>query len=254
MHVSFVTCSYDTAFAAVNEQLNCKLNEIRGVLTDFSLIVVNDAPDRAAFAREIELVDAPEVQLVELKEPSKGTWGAKGGALRQGLTLALESTTDYLVYINLNLKVHAGQFKAGIETMEAQGYDVVAGSRDPNDGGAREGAGYIGKLKSAAFARFARTMLPPLRRFHDPNGPMKIFSPAAACTIVNSAQSDGAFFDCEWLMILEDGGFKTGVFPVVWQQQTGSRPPWRLVGHSMAGVILTRHRWKQGLYRIVPPG
>ncbi len=247
--VAFVACSYDTAFEPVETQVRTKLDEISGALDDFTFVIVNDAHDQPRFARAVLSVDDPRVRLISLGEPAIGRWGMKGRALRIGLDAALQSTPDYVAYLNLNLKVHAGQVAAGLEAMERHGWDAAFGSRDRADGGKRLGAGAVGALKSALFSGFARAALPPVRPYRDANGPLKIFRPAAARAIADAAISDGAFFDCEWLTLLRESTYAVGVFPIEWTQRAGSKPPWHLVGHSVVGVLRTRRRLKRGLYR-----
>ena len=249
MHLCLVACSYDTGFEPVAAQLQQKLDELRAIADHFTLILVNDAPDPKKFEDAVRSVDAPEVILHHLDLSSKGKWGMKGLALRAGMTLALEKSPDLLAYINLNLKVDARQLKQGIEGMQSNHWDAAFGSRAQTDAGQRLGAGRMGALKSTVFGAYARAMLPPLDDFRDPNGPAKIFTPPAAGLIVQRAQSEGAFFDCEWLTILAENGLSTGIFPIIWHQRPGSQPPWSLVCQSVLEVWQTRKRWKQGLYR-----
>ena len=249
MHLCLVTCSYDTDFEPVSKQLTTKLAQIRQEFEQFTLIVMNDASEHAAFAQAIREVNAPEVILYNVETKQKGKWGMKGFAVREGLRIGLELNADVYAYVNLNLKVDAKFIASGMESMKKNGWEAAFGSRDPEDGGERIGAGSLGELKSSAFGKLARSLLPCLPKTRDTNGPLKLFSRNAAQLIVSRSQVNGAFFDCEWLIITSENHIKHGFFPIIWKQRAGSRPPWRLVRSATSELLETRHRWKAGLYR-----
>ena len=249
MHVCLVTCSYDTDFEPVRQQVETKLNELRAVLEHFTLVIVNDAFKPENFAQIVQDIDAPEIILHELETLSETKWGQKGLAIREGMRFALTLEPDYLAYINLNLKVDAKLIADGLNLIQNQELDGIIGSRHHQEGGQRIGAGRLGTLKSAIFSRYARRLLPPLEKIQDTNGPMKIFSPHAMACIVQLSKCNGAFFDCEWLLILQENKLSIGLFPIKWVQRPGSRPPWSLVRESLKEVLKMRNRWRQGLYR-----
>ena len=248
MHLCLVTCSYDTDFEPIAEQLATKLEQIRREFNNFTLIIMNDALDQSAFAEAIRSVGAPEVVLYNVETPNRSKWGHKGLALREGLRLGLTLNADIYGYLNLNLKVDAKFLRLGVETMNRCGWTAAFGSRASCDGGIRQGAGKLGELKSLAFVKLAHKLLPKIRDAQDTNGPMKLFRPETAKMIVDLAQGTGAFFDCEWLLILAVNHENTGFFPIVWKQRAGSRPPWFLVQQSVRELAETRERWLLGLY------
>lgn len=249
MHICLVACSYDTDFEPVTVQIERKLSELRGVLDHFTLVIVNDALDREVFAQVVQDIGAPEIILHELETLSETKWGQKGLALREGMRFAMTLEPDYLAYINLNLKVDGKFILKGLELIETQKLDGIIGTRHQREGGQRIGAGQLGELKSAIFAHYARNLLPPINGFLDTNGPMKIFSAHAMSYIVSLSKSDGAFFDCEWLLILKENDLSIGIFPLIWIQRHGSRPPWKLVKGSLIEILKIRKRWRRGLYR-----
>ena len=249
MHLCLVTCAYDTDFEPIAEQLSSKVLQIRKDFEDFTLLVMNDAADQQGFAEAIRQIDAPEVILHTVDTSQKCKWGRKGLALREGLRIGLRFNADYYAYINLNLKVDAKFIQSGIEAMQKYKWEAALGSRDPKDGGQRLGAGALGQLKSLVFGQIARKLLPTLGDLHDTNAPIKIFCPRSAQLIVKLAHSEGAFFDCEWILILLENKIRTGTFPIVWTQRPGSRPPWRLVKQSVEELRRIQIRWKKGLYQ-----
>lgn len=249
MHLCLVTCAYDTDFEPITEQLSSKLLQIRKDFEHFTLLVMNDAADQHRFAEAIREIDAPEVILHNVDISQKCKWGRKGLALREGLRIGLRLDADYYAYINLNLKVDARFIQSGIEAMRKNEWEAALGSRDPKDGGQRRGAGALGQLKSLVFGQCAHKLLPTLGALNDTNAPVKIFSPRSAQLIVNLAQSESAFFDCEWILILIENNIRTGTFPIVWTQRAGSRPPWRLVKQSVEELHQIQIRWRRGLYQ-----
>jgi len=210
---------------------------------------MNDAADQQSFAEAIREIDAPEVSLHNVDITQKSKWGRKGLALREGLRIGLRLNADYYAYINLNLKVDAKFIQTGIEAMQNNKWETAFGSRDVRDGGQRLGVGEFGQLKSFVFGHLARKRLPILGDFHDTNAPLKIFSIHSAQLIVDLAQSEGPFFDCEWILILLENKIKTGTFPIVWIQRSGSRPPWELVKQSLEELRRIQLRWRKGLYK-----
>lgn len=258
--MAFVTCSYDTDFEPVAEQVRRKVEELLLVFPEggpvrFSLVVVNDAPlERAsAFAEGVRagfarcprfLVEEGRLALLPLSGGEPGPFGLKGRALRQGIARALDGGADVVVYVNLNLKAHAAQAATGLRALLDESLDAATGSRARIDGGAQLGAGPLGVAKSRVYSRLLREALPPLARFHDATGPMKVLTREAARAIVDTARIDGAGFDGEWLAVLWAQGFRLGRFPLVWAQRRGSRPPWTLVG----GMLLDLARLRRALY------
>lgn len=256
LEVAFVTCSYDTSFEPVSEQVRRKVEELLLVFPEggpvkLSLLVVNDAPrvESDAFARAVlegfsrcppRLADEGRLRLVPLSTTGQGPFGRKGRALREGMRLALERGADVVVYVNLNLKAHAAQAATGLRTLLDECLDAAVGSRARKDGGAQLGAGALGALKSRAYNRLTRAALPPLEGFLDTTGPMKVLRRRAAAVVVDRARIDGAGFDGEWLCVLWAHGLRAGRFPLRWVQRRGSRPPWALVGRMVLELARLR--------------
>lgn len=262
LELALVTCSYDTAFEPVAAQVEGKVEELLSVFPlmgplRFSLLVVNDAQPRRreAFARGVEegfrrcpraLQDEGRLLLRPLLTGTPGRFGLKGLALREGMLRALSRSPDVVGYVNLNRKVHAAQVATGLRALLDDGLDAAIGSRAAIDGGAQEGAGALGRLKSRVYNRLARSALPPLMGFLDTNAPMKLFRREAAKAVATCARLDGVSFDCEWLMILHEHGFRMGRFPVRWVQRRGSRPPWPVVASMVGDLARLRRAWHAG--------
>ena len=202
-------------------------------------------------------MDAAYTQFEELNRRSApvsgdGDEARRPGVSKEGPALGIERIlrerpqVDAVVYLNLNLKVHAALAAPGIAAVLAGRCAVAVGSRAEEDGGLVIGAGGLGRLKSRAYSRLARTLLPPLCGFIDTNAPVKIFNAQAARALVATAQIDEVTLDCEWLMIMHVQGFEMGRFPIAWVQREGSRPPWHLIPLSIRDLFRIRRRWKRG--------
>ena len=126
--------------------------------------------------------------------------------------------------------------------MLADRADAAAGSRAAADGGARIGAGPLGRAKSLAWGALVRRALPSLRGLRDPNAPLKVLSPAAARTLLASARTAGVALHVEWLALLLAAGMRLETFPVVWRQRAGSRVPWELAPESLSELARIRGR------------
>jgi len=249
LRVAFVTCSYDTAFEPLADQVRERLEGLQaafGGRIEWSLWIVDDLPPEAgfgaavegAFAASPELRRAGRLHGLALRERPAQAEGLKGLALLHGFASALESgPLDALVYLNLNLKVAPCFAALGLAELERPGIEFAIGSRERADGGRRLGAGWNGLLKSRAYRSLARALLPDLRVYADTNGPLKVFSARAAEVLVRHAQTPGVTLDCEWLVLLRRYGLRGRVFPIVWRQRRGSRPPWHLAPQSALELV-----------------
>lgn len=243
-HLTVCTSTYDTAHESVADQVAGKWAELRaafppGGLVRPALLIASDGG--AAFEREAQRGD-PATRVVAV--PAGGlAVTTKGRALRTALSVGLGDAPDALVYVNLNLKVDARNLAPALVPFAAGDADVVCGSRAPEDGGAALGNGPLGAAKSRVWSNLARTVLPQLAAFHDPNAPLKLMSPAAARIIVDEGRVDGLGFDAEWLCLWLAHGLRIARVPIVWTQRAGSRPPWELVPEMLVSLALTRLRF-----------
>jgi hypothetical protein len=260
LSVAFVATSYDTGFEPVAQQTEGKLEELAGIfpLTDgvrWTLTVVNDAPT----ARAAEFDDgvrsaqdrsalADHLRLERLPAAHDSAWGMKGRALRHGFEVLLDERPDVLVYLNLNLKVHAAQAASGLRRLVQDQLGAAIGSRAFADRGRSLGAGWLGRTKSQAWVEMVHGALPELLDFGDVSGPMKLLRREAAQVLVDEATVDGAGFDCEWLALLRSHGFELGRFPLLWVQREGSRPPFELVSEMVRELRnIRRAPWRRGV-------
>jgi len=259
-NVAFIACSYDTQFESIEMQLHEKVRQLADAYglegpVCWSLWLVDDLPDTAGFCRNIQNAfnSDPDLRILGSRlhllkmcscKPCPG--GLKGQALLDGMAAALRAQPDLdaVIYINLNLKVHAVFSAPGLLQMLRGTCDAAIGSRASMDGGLAVGAGWAGRLKSRGFNILVRKMLPQLAAYHDTNAPMKIFSPAAAWHLIRNARIPSVTMDCEWLLLLHNSSFSISCFPIVWEQRPGSRPPWHLSIKCLTEVYHVRKRYR----------
>jgi len=257
-HVAFVACSYDAFFEPLELQIGTKLEQLSKDFglegpVHWSLWVVDDLPPAAGFteAAQKAFAAAPENVLAANRlhvlrmnscQPRHG--GLKGQALLDGMHAAMKAIDKLsaIVYINLNLKVDALYAAPGLVQVLTGKSDAAIGSRSEKDGGLAIGRGLAGTVKSRAFNLLSRMLLPPLRGYYDTNAPVKIFSPPAARLLVEHARIPTVTMDCEWLLLLHRADMKVSLFPIVWAQRSGSRPPWHLSRSCLADVLAIRRR------------
>jgi len=260
VRIAFVACSYDTAFEPVSEQIEAKIRQLeeaygRDEAVEWSLWIVDDLPPATGFSESVKVgfhwADshwkiAERLHCLPMKSAPPRAGGLKGRALLDGMKAALKAGVDIVVYLNLNLKVHARLTAVGLEMIALNQADIAVGSRAHRDGGQVVGAGVLGRTKSRVFSRIARTALPPLASYVDTNAPIKAFSAQAAAHLIRHARLDDVTLDCEWLLLGHTAGFRMGRFPIAWVQRTGSRPPWHLIGLTLRDLWRLRRRWKAG--------
>lgn len=260
--VAVVACSYDTGFEPVADQVLGKIEQLTEAFgvdgpVSWSLWIVDDLPPEAAFtdaaragfaAAPAALLDQGRLHCVPMSTRPRQPGGLKGRALLDGMQAALdaEPALDAVVYVNLNLKVSAQHIATGLRVLLDGACDAAMGTRAPAHGGAVIGAGALGRFKSKVYSRLARALLPPLASHLDTNAPMKIFGRAAAEHLLARAEIDQVTMDCEWLMIMYEGGFRVAQWPVAWTQREGSRPPWGMIGLGVADLWRIRRRWRRG--------
>lgn len=259
LHV--VTCLYDTAHHDLEALTRGRLSEAEEVAAalpgwSVSFTIVDDAPaaDGRCVANVVaELLaarTAPVVRLGSLTLPERGPADQKGRALRHGLADRLErgGASDLFAYVNFNRKVHLRQLISVLEPILRSGHAASFATRAPEEGGAVHGAGAAGRLKSRVYNALVRLRLPPLRGWRDTNAPMKVFTAPALRHLLAVARVDDVSFDSEWLLALCAGGFSVGRAPVIWRQESGSRPPWGAVPRVLRSLGAQRRRWLRGAY------
>jgi hypothetical protein len=261
--VAFISCSYDTSFEPVEDQITEKVDQLIETFgldekIHWSLWVVDDLPEEEGFGRAVQhgfsalserLGSDSRLKLLKLKTAKPVAGGLKGRALLDGMEAALKNDPGLsaVVYINLNLKVDAGLSTLGLKQVLCDGFDAAIGTRSPEKGGLVIGRGIAGNLKSRVFNLLVRMLLPPIKTYYDTNAPMKVYNPAAAGLLVRSAVLPTVSMDCEWLMLLHLNGYQAACFPIAWVQRFGSRPPWYMILSCFRDVLKLRKRWKQGL-------
>ncbi len=107
-------------------------------------------------------------------------------------------------------------------------------------------------MKSRAYNRIARLLLPTLSLYRDTNAPLKLARAAAIRHLLAVARVDDVCFDTEWLIAFHEAPFRVSVRPVVWAQESGSRPPWRAALGAMVSLWQQRRRWRHGDYQARP--
>jgi hypothetical protein len=257
-----ITCSYDTAFEPIAEQVRAKLAELRSVFPDdgpvrLRLVVVDDtgAPGfaeatQAAFSEAVPwLRDSDRLSCVRLPLDDAAPWGRRSLAVRAALDEALSREPDAVLQINLNLKVHAAQAATGLRALLDSGAEAAIGSRAFADGGRQAGAGLVGRAKSVAYNRLVHAALPPLSAFGDIGSPMKVISARAARVIARRSRIDSVGFEAEWLAILDANDLPAVRFGILWQQRAGSRPPLEKSGRMLADLAQVRRAWRRGQLR-----
>ncbi|MEL6548065.1 MAG: hypothetical protein AAFQ82_25795 [Myxococcota bacterium] len=250
--LTFVTCGYDTTFADLEQQVYRKLAQIQATYHDalpWRLLIVDDLPHRhrlsdAAQRAARRLGVADRLLLEDANAPRLEDGRHKGASLIQGFQSALGDRPETtIVYVNLNLKVHAGFSAPGVLRVWNEGHDAAIGTRAREEGGYVRGAGRLGRAKSAGFNSLVASVLPAIGRYRDTNAPMKVFSPRAAALLASEAVNSHITMDVEWLLLLHREGMDPVRYPVVWTQRPGSRPPWNRVPASAFDVLKMRSRF-----------
>ncbi len=257
--VAFVTSSYDTDFEPLAEQIHTKVTQLDGIYgqqgpVEWSLWLVDDLPSHANFTRRannaIKSLDPAyqsRVHCVRLRSLPPGPNGRKGRALLDGMEAAWRNLPHLraVVYVNLNLKVHAALSASALRRILVGNYDAAIGSRHPNDGGQAVGNGTLGLIKSRIFCKLVHICIPPLQPYGDTNAPMKAFSIQTAKLLWQNAHIPNVTMDVEWLAMLHHHRRRLAIVPVVWTQRPGSNPPWHLILPSIVDVVRIRHLWYQ---------
>ncbi len=258
--LAYVTCSYDTGFTPLQGQILGKISQLRDVWGDdspvrWSLWIVDDKIREEGWREQVEdifamapcadLLAQGRLHCVPLRRTLPDGQDRKGQAILEGMEAASrqENPPQAFVYINLNLKVHAGLSVPGVVRVLDGDVDVAVGSRAEVDGGLVLGAGALGRSKSIAFNKLVVALLPELADYEDTNAPMKVFTPEAARFLCGEATMVGVTLDIEWLTMLHRRGFRLRRFPVVWRQRAGSKPPWHLIPASVAAIVKVKNRW-----------
>ncbi|MEO1483815.1 MAG: hypothetical protein AAFU77_17030 [Myxococcota bacterium] len=246
--LAFVTCGYDTAFTSLERQVYRRLAQLHSTYhdLDWQLLIVDDMPfhygltlaahraaDRLGLREKLRILDYEGARFEDGRE--------KGAALMQGMReLQRTGDVDALVYLNLNLKVHAALSATGVRRVVCEGHGAAIGTRSPEEDGWTRGAGTLGRSKSRVFNALVAGMLPEIGRYRDTNAPLKVFGPRAIEVLCEGSRSSHITMDCEWLLLLHREGLDPVRFPIVWTQAPGSHPPWHRVPASALDVFRLR--------------
>ena len=257
--VAIVTCSYDTAFESIADQVDAKIQGLKQTLpsTEWSFWVTDDRPESEGFSAQVSVGFqrhqdiAHRLHVHRLHRSDVIDDDQKGRALLEamGRALAADPALDALVYVNLNLKVPVIFIASGLRRVLNQTCGVAVGTRAPADGGVVIGAGPAGRAKSILYSRIARMALPLPSGLHDPNAPLKVFSAEAAQFLLARALIPRVTMDCEWVLIAHLSRWRITQFPIGWVQRPGSRPPWRVILSSLRDIALVRQYWRAGRYQ-----
>jgi dolichyl-phosphate beta-glucosyltransferase len=186
---------------------------LRARFQRFEILVVNDgSTDRTGEVVDAFAKQAPEVELVQLRENS-----GKGCAVRTGM-LAAEG--DYVLFSDADLSTPIEEVEKALALM-AKGYDVVIASRALPESDVQVHQNFLRETMGKTFNRVVRlfSRLP----FPDTQCGFKCFTREAAQDVFSRALINGFAFDVEALVLARKLGYRMADFPVRWINSPDSR-------------------------------
>ena len=179
---------------------------------DWSVLVADNGStdDTPAVAARLS-ADMDRVGYLRLEQQGRGR------ALRHTW---LESDSDILTYMDVDLSTDLDSIPVIVEAIDAGGYDIAIGSR------LAKGATVIGRpphreFISQVYSILFRSMF--FTSFRDAQCGFKAISRGAAKDLVPLVQDLGWFFDSELLIVAEKSGYRIKEVPVRWTDDADSR-------------------------------
>jgi len=139
----------------------------------------------------------------------------RGRALRK---VWLESKSDIVSYMDVDLSTGLDAFPPLIESISSGDYDVATGSRLMR--GSRVKRSPKREFTSRSYNLMIKSMF--LSKFHDAQCGFKAMSRKAADEIIPLVQNQKWFFDSELLIIAEKKGYRIKEIPVEWTEDPGT--------------------------------
>lgn len=178
---------------------------------NWKIVIANNGSTDNTLAVATSLADEYEkVFLVNISEKGRGR------ALKKAW---LESESEILSYMDIDLSTDLNQFPSLIAALTGEGYDVAIGSR------LVKGSIVNRSLKRELLSRGYIFLIHSLFRskFTDAQCGFKAITREVAKTIIPKIRDNGWFFDTELLIISESFGFRIKDVPVLWIEDSDSR-------------------------------
>lgn len=132
----------------------------------------------------------------------------------------LESATEIVAYMDVDLSTDLDALPPAVEAVARQGYDIAVGSR-LSEGAAVVGRGLKREIISRCYSFLFRGLF--LVKFKDAQCGFKVVSRRVVRSVVPLVQNNGWFFDTELLILAEKNGFLIKEIPVRWTDDADSR-------------------------------
>jgi len=139
----------------------------------------------------------------------------RGRALRK---VWLESKSDIVSYMDVDLSTGLDAFPPLIESISSGDYDIATGSRLMR--GSRVKRSPKREFTSRSYNLMIKSLF--LSKFHDAQCGFKAMSRKAADEIIPLVQNQKWFFDSELLIIAEKKGYRIKEIPVEWIEDPGT--------------------------------
>jgi len=212
------------------------------VVPSWEIVVADDGSgdDTAEIVSAVAAGD-PRVRLLRLAHRGKGA------AVKAGL-LAARGVWRFMA--DADLSMPPGELRLFLARVEAGPHaDILIGSREARNGGARIGEPRSRYLIGRAFNALVRLVAVPGVR--DTQCGFKLFSAQAVAAICPHMKIDGFAFDVEMLFIARRAGLTVGEVGITWRCRQDSRVAVRRGATAFLEVISVRTRAWRGEYATV---
>jgi glycosyltransferase involved in cell wall biosynthesis len=204
---------------------------------EWEIVIANNAStDRTQEVAENLSKKYSQVSVVTLQEKGRGR------ALKK---VWLESTTDIVSYMDVDLSSNLYAFPPMIEALICGGFDVATGSRLLK--GSTTTRSYKREIISRCYNLLVKLFFST--KFSDAQCGFKAMTRRAVLDLVPKIEDTGWFFDTELLVLSEKLGYRIFDLPVSWIEDLDSRVQIvRTAFDDIKGLIRVRHNFRKGQY------
>jgi len=198
----------------LNRNVSIILEFIKNNLKPYqtTIIIIDNGSTDSTYKIASQLTKSnPNIKTMKIETKGRGI------ALKTAWT---ESSSDLLVYMDIDLSTDISSLKSLIHEIDFNNFDIAIGSRLLKKSVVTNRK-FLRTLTSKTYSFITRLLF--LSKIHDFQCGFKIIKKSTAKTLLPKIQDSGWFFDTELLLLAENKKFKIKEIPVNWTDDPNSK-------------------------------